>query len=352
MASGFRPANAQQATGLLDVMKLATPEFMGFLGQKAQGYGQGLLDALMAPGNALAGQYDQYYDPSSGQTTWGRNGNPYAMMGDASNLSGMVTLGAGAVPGEVGALRSGANLSRFMEGSGVVDAAGAPKPMYHATASDFTEFKPLRGVTFLADTPQGAMKGASGGSYDNLQAGSADRIMPLYVQAKAIEHTQPPPKIMQEIAALPDVITEAQYNAIREGRQGEFGKALSWAYSDGVEKDGVWYLSKDMSQLRKPLAEVMKTGRDWSGQLIPGYNTSIEADQRMAARMKREGYDATVVNDESGVALVVPNSQQMKSVFNRGTFDPADPNIMRSVGGVPVAGTQQPQPSKKLRLSM
>lgn len=108
MPSGYtRPRDNSQPQGLMDWMNVTKPSFWGLLGQKAQGMGQGLLDAFMAPGNALAGQYDQYYDPSNGQTTYGRNGNPYAMMGDASNLSGMVTLGAGAVPRPAGALDMG-----------------------------------------------------------------------------------------------------------------------------------------------------------------------------------------------------------------------------------------------------
>lgn len=88
----------------MDLLAVTKPKFWDLLSQNVGGVGQGLLDALMAPGNALAGQYDQYYDPSNGQTTYGRNGNPYAMMGDASNLSGMVMTGGMPLPKPEGSL--------------------------------------------------------------------------------------------------------------------------------------------------------------------------------------------------------------------------------------------------------
>ena len=168
MASGFRPANQQQAKGLLDVLTFARPDFWGFMGQKAQGDGQGILDALMAPGNALAGQYDQYYDPSSGQTTYGRNGNPYAMMGDASNLSGMVTLGAGAVPGGAGELGMG---MRVFHGSPRGDLTtimpsdrGPLGPGVYSTPSDYLAGRYAKrdgaGTVYSLEAPDNLFHGA------------------------------------------------------------------------------------------------------------------------------------------------------------------------------------------------
>ena len=236
--------------------------------------------------------------------------------------------------------RSNPAFREWFGDSKVVDAEGKPLVVYHATGADFDAFNPSRGVTFLSLTPGGAMKGAGGGSWDYQQKASADRIMPLYVRAEAIEHTQPPRHVVAEIEALPDEISVERYDGLREGRDGGFTRALSYAFSDGIERDGVWYVAKDMSKLFKPLQEVARTGRDWKGQILPGYNTSLDADARMGAGLQRRGYDATLINDESGVALVIADPTQIKSINNRGTFDPNDARLLFQDMGVPDGGAR------------
>ncbi len=60
-------------------------------------------NALMAPGNALAGNYNQMeISPQGGVSPMDPR-----MIGDANNLASMVTLGSGAVPAEAGALNMG-----------------------------------------------------------------------------------------------------------------------------------------------------------------------------------------------------------------------------------------------------
>jgi len=76
-----------------------TPKWQQSLASAAGSIG----NALTAPGNALAGNYNQL--------TVGPDGSVSPMdprmVQDASNLAGMVTLGAGAMPAEAGALRMG-----------------------------------------------------------------------------------------------------------------------------------------------------------------------------------------------------------------------------------------------------
>lgn len=55
---------------------------------------------------------------------------------------------------------------------------------------------------------------------------------------------------------------------------------------------------------------------------IPWHEAEARAD-----RIKRDGYDAIYVKDEGGVSLAVFEPTQIKSIYNRGTWDAADPRI-------------------------
>lgn len=73
--------------------------------------GRGFASAVMAPGNALMGNYPAYVDPSAPGGV-----DPYsAMIPDAMNLAGLVTLGAGAAPAEPNAMNMGFR-SRYADG--------------------------------------------------------------------------------------------------------------------------------------------------------------------------------------------------------------------------------------------
>lgn len=81
--------------------------FWGKATAKAQGAWEGMMGGLMAPGNALRGEYEQLEVRPDGSVS---QFDP-RMVQDASSLAGMVTLGSGALPGEIGALRMGAKFS-------------------------------------------------------------------------------------------------------------------------------------------------------------------------------------------------------------------------------------------------
>ena len=78
---------------------------------KASNAWEDMIGGLMAPGNALRGQYDQVQVMPDGSVS---QFDP-RMVQDASSLAGMVTLGSGAIPRPVGTLNMGANLSDLME---------------------------------------------------------------------------------------------------------------------------------------------------------------------------------------------------------------------------------------------
>jgi hypothetical protein len=81
------PMETNQGTG---ERRLAWPQFV-----------VDAANAAMAPGRAVRGEYDLMVDPNTGE-------NYYAgMAGDVANLAGLVTVGAGAIPAEAGALRMG-----------------------------------------------------------------------------------------------------------------------------------------------------------------------------------------------------------------------------------------------------
>lgn len=81
------------------VVIAAPPKFINSL----MSAGQGLANAAMAPGNALMGNYQPTVDPNAPGGV-----DPYSgMIPDATNLAGLVTLGAGAAPADANALNMG-----------------------------------------------------------------------------------------------------------------------------------------------------------------------------------------------------------------------------------------------------
>jgi hypothetical protein len=81
------------------VPQTVTPKWVNALTGLVGGIGQ----AVAAPGNALMGNYNQVEIDQNGNVA------PFdpRMVGDASNLAGLVTLGAGAAPAEADALNMG-----------------------------------------------------------------------------------------------------------------------------------------------------------------------------------------------------------------------------------------------------
>lgn len=176
--------------------------------------------------------------------------------------------------------------------------AAIKERMYHGTwASDIEAFRPKRaGATFLTPDP----RFASGFSI-KAPSGSPN-VLPVYTNVK-----QP---FDYENASHLKKLAES-YNQLH-------GEPIISAKKSVKGARGV------------PILEQLKNGR-WS---------FIE-DQKVQAAIKNAGFDAFYVKEDGVKNLGVYDPASIKSVFNRGTFDPKDPRILYGGGATGLLGAEQ-----------
>jgi len=181
-----------------------------------------------------------------------------------------------------------ANFSNWFENSRVLTEDNKPLPMYHGTGKDFDAFQEnKRGVHFLSPSPEFANKYA--GAEYSVAVGESPNVIPAYV--KAVNPFDFENKKHVNAVAVKAGLTP---NAIKE------------------VKKGLW--------------------------------SRIE-DRTIMDAIKKLGFDGVYVKEEGVKNLGVFAPEQIKSIFNRGTYDPKDPRIL--YGGGLVSATQVEMPEKK-----
>jgi hypothetical protein len=213
-------------------------------------------------------------------------------------------------------------------------ALGFDTPVYHATSADFSEFvpNPLRGASFMARTPEGAMRGAAAGTADRFGQGASNRVMPLLTRSSEVEGLTISKAEKKWFDKLPKEASESQVTKLM----------------DSAPKNGYWFVWYDEMQMpdgtfkyvKKPEPKITyeqaaKTGRDYLGRYHSDYSDA--STERFASKMvKQQGKGAYLQNDESGLAMAVVDPTIMRSRF--AAFDPARVNEadLLAMGGSPL----------------
>lgn len=250
----------------------APPKFINSL----MSAGQELANAAMAPGNALMGNYQPTVDPNAPGGV-----DPYSgMIPDATNLAGMLTLGAGAAPAEDGALRAGISVMdnpafrQWFGDSKIVDEHGAPRMAYHGSARSFDAFDMNKAGT------------GSGTEAENAIFVSTD-------------------------PATASHYADVQGAGLGENPAVEHGGAVYPVYVKATNP----YVSK-----------------------LKGYNSADFAKE--IAKARQLGHDSIMFpyvdysSERQQIGVFSP--EQVKSQFNTGAFNPLDPRILYGLG--PLAG--------------
>ena len=205
------------------------------------------------------------------------------------------------------------NFERWFRNSKVIDAKGNPKVMYHGTNSPISEFlfeftnkgnDQLGSGFYFTDTPSEA----SGYAEDN-----AGNVMPVYLsvqnpldedqtgnltESQVRRFIKNAPKYKQRLTDWGDV----QY----EGERAVLDRAVN-AYTRTPE-DG---------PLLKGLFQI---ANDFYGDDIQKFNEQVTKILKFDGVRSKKPYGATHIMGFQ------PN--QIKSIYNRGTFDPEDPDIL------------------------
>ena len=177
--------------------------------------------------------------------------------------------------------------------SKVVDDAGKPMVVYHGTDADFTSFNADKSpLMFFSES-----KDTAGAYASNRSQGRGGRVVDAWVSANnpATAADVAEVDISKEVEALADINSkDAAYLAERAAFiKKRIAGTQGWMFTKEAER-GVW---RDV--------------------LVPA--------------LKRAGFDSLRLEDaaDTGGSLAVFDPTQIKSVNNRGTFDPNDPNILR-----------------------
>lgn len=177
--------------------------------------------------------------------------------------------------------------------SKVVDEAGKPLVVYHGTDADFTAFNADKSpLMFFSEN-----RDTAGAYASDRSQGRGGRVVEAWVSATNPATAEDVAKvdISKEVEALAEINPNgAEYLADRAAFiKKRIAGAQGWLFTKAAES-GVW---RDV--------------------LVPA--------------LKRAGFDSLRLEDaaDTGGSLAVFDPTQIKSVNNRGTFDPNDPNILR-----------------------
>lgn len=190
--------------------------------------------------------------------------------------------------------------------SKVVDDKGQPLVMYHGTPANIKRFIPQdptgrSAAIFISPDPEFA-GGFAGGEF-TIATGGSPNIIPLYVRAlNPFDFDNP--------------------------------KHRSMVIDLAMEEEPLYRTAPDKEGMRRVLDEALTHQKaNWSTLEQSGFQKAI----------KSLGFDSFYVREEGIKNLAVYNPEQLKSVFNKGTFDPKDPRILYGGGaaGVATAGEEK-----------
>lgn len=172
--------------------------------------------------------------------------------------------------------------------SKVVDKKGAPRVMYHGTGKTFTEFGP---ASFFTDDRESAEWYSENRSDDGV-----GRIEEVYLSVQNPLDARTKEGAMEFIALARRAGAEITFTDSQYGWTFETDEIGKHSPYDGTNLNDLIY------------------------------------SPRIREQMKKEGYDGLLAYDQLGrdeIEIFVPlDPTQIKSVNNRGTFDPDNPNIL------------------------
>ena len=207
--------------------------------------------------------------------------------------------------------REGA-FDRWFGNSVVRNANGTPKVMYHGTARDIHEFRAKQaGATFLTDDPKFA---------DSYTSSSED-----YMMKEAIKALSPEERIALQAKA--DKIAKKEGTSAED----EFQTLVRDSLPSRANIIPVYVSAQNPFDFSNPehirAIEAESTYALPINEIITGTWETIETP-RIQELIKAAGFDGFHVMEGGRKNLAVYNSAQIKSIFNKGTYDPADKRIL------------------------
>ncbi len=236
--------------------------------------------------------------------------------------------------------------------SKVVDAEGKPQVYYHATGAQFSEFRRarLRGASFFSATPESAFTGASASANEGM-APYPDRTIPVYLAVPNLYgRSYVLPKGVPDVrgvypANAGQESVEAVHAAIADALFSTDPSVNRLAKEIAVEEWGRWHHTRRLasgewelyrtdhpSEVAGDTVVAIPETRAamWWQTFERGPGGRADAPGVGSKALEALGYDGALISDEGVSTVAVFDGRRIKSVNNRGTYDPNDPNILRA----------------------
>jgi hypothetical protein len=185
---------------------------------------------------------------------------------------------------------------------------GSPKVFYHGTGANFETFKTDNGAIFLTPDAEFAATFETDKNIKN--------IMPVFVNAKKVFDFKNP-KHLEEVKN--EYLKDFTIQAMKEKHDQE---GMQFGYSkEATEK--AWNLDNVKAQIERETKAI----NSWIKKAKFGDWKDIEGFDHI---IKKLGYDSFKLMEDGVENIAVFKSNQIKSVFNKGTFSESNPNILMS----------------------
>jgi hypothetical protein len=226
--------------------------------------------------------------------------------------------------------------------SKVVDADGKPLRVFHGTSEEFTEFDPQAAMVSGNELGNGIYLTTNPERASGYAKGETGNVMPLYAQIKnpfKVDEILPKEQrdaISQILSEdIPEVERSYQTAAPVEVRFGNSEADADKAEALFRERQSHWKQNADGYERFSP--QVDKDGDGWIVKYFDPDAVGVAEHGRDAVSQLRNVYGADYTKAlsragidgvMSGDTLIVTDRAQIKSTFNRGTWDGNDDNIL------------------------
>ena len=237
------------------------------------------------------------------------------------------------------------NFDKWFSGSKVTNPDGSPMVMYHGTKESFNEFKATKfkdRLMFFSKDPEFASRWASGRQKkpEDLRNAKWTKENEKNLQ----EHWAEFYKTSDELYDKDKVAWSKQYDTLSKTQpprrfkmEGESDAAVYPVY---LKSENLFDPRKDYKLVEDTLrsipgmSDVLKTGTHKEG------NWAVYERKEIIDLIEELGFDGILLKESDlgnkHDTIAVWNPRQIKSAIgNKGTYNPNDPNILRSSAGVP-----------------
>lgn len=230
---------------------------------------------------------------------------------------------------------------RWFGNSKVADEKGQPIVVYHQTSK--TAEPVIMSEGFRADrpmarrnddqVPDGLFFKPTDADIGVGSSNKADRAqIPVYLSMKN-------PLMVSDRSQITEMINDPEYTRLAKIYD-DLGKSLAaefdakWNDKEFMKDDAAWDAFSEKWQARVDTEQPA---------------AAAAARQRLTQVLRERGYDGMIIEKDAGSGnrstktYIVLDPTQVKSVFNKGTWNPNDPRILHGAGGATAAGAASQQ---------